>query len=150
MRTNIDEQGQIRIPLEICAQAGLQPGTEVDVTVQEKEIHVARASANAGNSITVRVGRFSDEADVILTGERTVAKALNQAGINASGCNILVNGAPAGIETQLKDGDQIFILRAIAGQPIKTQDEWQKRDYPYPPEPEWIAEIEAGLEEDKR
>jgi AbrB family looped-hinge helix DNA binding protein len=54
MKTTIDRAGRVVIPASIRAKAGLEPGTEVEVTGDECGVHLAR-SAPAPR--LVRVGR---------------------------------------------------------------------------------------------
>lgn len=42
MRTTLDREGKVAIPPEVRAQAGLEPGEEVEVTVDERGIHLSR------------------------------------------------------------------------------------------------------------
>lgn len=66
--------------------------------------------------ITVRVGRLPGRiAEFTLNGDRTVATALQTAGLDATGFEIRVQGAPATPTTILADGDLVLLVKKIKG-----------------------------------
>ena len=64
--------------------------------------------------ITVKVGKLPGTiTEIALNGGRTVQDALDAAGIDASGYEIRVNGAPADTSATLTDGSTVLVLRKI-------------------------------------
>ncbi len=54
MRTTIDKAGRVVIPAAVRDRAGLTPGTELEITVDETSVRIARA---APGPHLVKVGR---------------------------------------------------------------------------------------------
>jgi AbrB family looped-hinge helix DNA binding protein len=54
MRATIDKAGRVVVPAQIRAKAGLEPGTEIEVTADELGVRLVRA---APGPRVVKVGR---------------------------------------------------------------------------------------------
>lgn len=66
--------------------------------------------------IKVRVGRLPGRIqELALNGDRTVATALQTAGLDATGYEIRVQGAPATPSSTLQEGDIVLLVKKIKG-----------------------------------
>jgi sulfur carrier protein ThiS len=75
-----------------------------------------RGAAKKVSFITVRVGRLPGVInDIALNGGRTVKDALEGAELDDAGHEIRVNGSLAKLETDLRQGDTVLLVRKIKG-----------------------------------
>ena len=66
--------------------------------------------------ISVRVGEVPDTIqEVMLNGERTVARALDEAGLEVGSREIRVNGDVASASTLLSEGATVLLVKKIKG-----------------------------------
>lgn len=66
--------------------------------------------------INVRVGTLPGRVrDYVLNGARTVAAAIQIAGIDAAGYEVRVNSEPAELAAEVEEGDQILVCKQIQG-----------------------------------
>lgn len=73
-------------------------------------------------SINVRVGRLPGRiGEYALNGDRTVATALTTAGLDATGYEIRVQGAPATPATRLAEGDLVLLVKKIKGNSLAAE-----------------------------
>lgn len=75
----------------------------------------AAAAADPGY-ITIRVGKLPGQIQTIaLNGGRKVSDALSGANLNGEGYEMKVNGAPATMETALKQDDTVLLVKKTRG-----------------------------------
>jgi len=66
--------------------------------------------------ITVKVGKLPGTiSEIALNGDRTVKAALQAAELNPAGFQVRVNGADADLDTTVRDGSTIFLVKKIKG-----------------------------------
>lgn len=107
----LDSTGyEVRVNGAPCdLETGIEDG---DTVLLVKKI---KGNADVGY-ITVRAGRLPGRIEEIaLNGGRTVADALEAAELDASGYEIRINGAPAGMDALLNDGDTLLLVKKIKG-----------------------------------
>ncbi len=74
------------------------------------------AAAKDPGFITVRVGKLPGRiGDIALNGGRKVRDALSGAELSDSGYEIKVNACPATLDTNLKQGDTVLLVRKVKG-----------------------------------
>jgi hypothetical protein len=67
-------------------------------------------------TITVRVGIVPGRMqEIMLDGDRTAKTAFDSADIFAEDHEIRLNGLPADMDAELKDGDLLFLVKPIQG-----------------------------------
>lgn len=70
-------------------------------------------------AIVVKAGKLPGVlTDVALGGNATVADALSQAGLDATGFEVRVNGESASGDRRLSDGDTVLLTRQIKGNQV--------------------------------
>jgi len=66
--------------------------------------------------ITVKVGKLPGQIkEVVLNGDRTVQAAVGAAELDASGHEIRVNTGTGALDTVLREGDTVLLVRKIRG-----------------------------------
>lgn len=85
-------------------------------TRRARTTRTARTEAHDAGFITVRVGQLPGRIqEIALNGERTVSAAVGAAGFAADGFQIKVNSEDAALDTAVKEGDVILLVRKITG-----------------------------------
>jgi sulfur carrier protein ThiS len=98
-------------------RVGTVPATvETDLKEGDTVLLLKKVKGNGDGYITVRVGKLPGKiVSIALNGGRTVRHALEGAELDPSGYEIRVGTVPANLETELKEGDTVLLLKKVKG-----------------------------------